>query len=374
MKHHTEIAEFGKLLQARRKHVRLTQEGLARRVAVSPILISYYERGRRTPRYETALKIADALRLEGNDKEQFLGSLEFPVEDSPNASEVLDELVRIFSNSRITPTLKDKLAAELQGVLNNWREMQKKDVRWGVIPVAGWQARLLAPYATLHMIERVLVEAAHAGIEHAVVVVAPSQEHALSESLLDRNRPLKIRVAVQQDQFGLGHAILAAQRCLPSNEPFAVILPDDDLEESCLTAMVAAYSKDKSCIIAVRQVKRSDEGCYGIACVYDQQENPCRIQELEEKPLGKLPSSSLAIAGRYIVTPDIFKALEATKPTANGDIEFTDAIRRLSHTQPIYGYLYTGMADNLSPSRRELERMIMSRKRRDGRARQASRG
>ena len=372
MKSHTEIAEFGKLLQARRKHVRLTQEGLARRVAVSPILISYYERGRRTPRYETALKIADVLRLEGNDKEQFLASLEFPVEDSPNASEVLDELVRIFSNARISPSLKDKLAAELQGVLHNWREMQKKDVHWAVIPVAGWQARLLAPYATLHMIERVIVEAAHAGIDHVVVVVAPSQEHALSESLLDRNRPLKIRVAVQQDQLGLGHAILAAQRALPSNEPFAVILPDDDLEESCLTAMVEAYSQDKSCIIAVRKVKRSDEGCYGIASVYDQTENPCRVQELEEKPVGKLPPSSFAIAGRYIVTPDIFKALEATKPTVNGDIEFTDAIRRLAQTQPIYGYLYTGIADNLSPSRRELERIIMNRKRRNGRAQKRS--
>ncbi len=86
----------------------------------------------------------------------------------------------------------------------------------------------------------------------------------------------------------------------------------------------------------------------------------CMIEDLQEKP-STLPGSSFAIVGRYVVTPDIFKAIEATHPTEHGEIELTDAIRNLSKTQPIYGYIYTGVVDSLSPSRRLLERMIMSR-------------
>ncbi|ETX07241.1 MAG: hypothetical protein ETSY2_12380 [Candidatus Entotheonella gemina] len=353
-------AEFGKLLQTRRKYMQLTQASLAKQIAVSPILISYYERGHRTPRYETAQKIANVLRLEGEEREQFLASLKFPAESSPDINDLLDELLRLFSNRTISPALKDKLASEIHNVLKDWREMQKKNVRWAVVPVAGWQARLLSPDATAHMTERVISEAENAGIDHIVVVVAPSQEHALSEKLMDSKRHVRIRLAVQTDQFGLGDAILAARHSLPHNEPFAVILPDDDLDASCLEPMIEAYSKDKCCILAVREIQESDEGSYGIVSIQEQQGPMCRIEDLQEKP-STLSGSSFAIVGRYIVTPDIFKAIEVTRPTASGEIELTDAIRNMSQNQPIYGYIYTGVVDSLSPSRRLLERMIMSR-------------
>ncbi len=363
---HFPKAEFGKLLQTRRKHMQLTQAALAKQIAVSPILISYYERGHRTPRYETAQKIANVLRLEGDDREQFLASLKFPTESTPDINDLLDELLRLFSNKSISPALKDKLASEIHSVLKDWREMQKKNVRWAVVPVAGWQARLLSPDATAHMTERVIAEAESASIDHIVVVVAPSQEHVLSERLMENKRQMRIRLAVQTDQFGLGDAILAARHSLPHNEPFAVILPDDDLEASCLEPMIKAYSKDKCCILAVREIHASDEGSYGIVSIRERQDYMCRIEDLQEKPStlpgpGSSPGSSFTIVGRYIVTPDIFKAIEATRPTASGEIELTDAIRKMSETQPIYGYIYTGVVDSLSPSRRLLERMIMSR-------------
>jgi len=360
----TSKTEFSKLLQSRRKQMQLTQAALARQVAVSPILISYYERGHRTPRYETAHKIAEALRLEGEDREQFLSSLKFPLESSPDVNALLDELIRVFSSSSTSAPLKDKLAAELSSVLRDWREMQKKKVRWAVIPVAGWQARLLAPYATVHMIERVISEAETAGIDQVLVVLAPSQERVLSEKLLDRKRRTRIRLAVQADQFGLGHAIIAARRFLPQNESFAVILPDDDLEESCLESMIDIYSREKCCVIAVRQVEETDEDSYGMVSVKQQSGSICIIEDLQEKPLDKFPGQSLAIIGRYIVTPDIFKALELTGANESGEIELTDAIRKMSETQPIYGHLYTGGVTSLSPSRRLLEKMILSRDKR----------
>ena len=357
---HFPKAEFGKLLQTRRKHMQLTQATLAKQIAVSPILISYYERGHRTPRYETAQKIASVLRLEGEDREQFLSSLRFPTENSPDINDLLDELLRLFSSQTISPPLKDKLASEIHSVLKDWREMQKKNVRWAVVPVAGWQARLLSPDATAHMTERVIVEAENAGIDHIIVVVAPSQEHVLSEKLIESKRQMRIRLAVQTDQFGLGDAILAARHSLPHNEPFAVILPDDDLDASCLEPMIKAYSKDKCCILAVREIQESDEGSYGIVSIKEQDGPICRIEDLQEKP-STLSGSSFAIVGRYIVTPDIFKAIAVTHPTASGEIELTDAIRKMSENQPIYGYIYTGVVDSLSPSRRLLEKMIMSR-------------
>jgi UTP--glucose-1-phosphate uridylyltransferase len=356
---HFPKAEFGKLLQTRRKYMQFTQAALAKQIAVSPILISYYERGHRTPRYETAQKIANVLRLEGEDREQFLASLKFPAESSPDINDLLDELLRLFSNQSISPALKDKLASEVHNVLKDWRDMQKKNVRWAVVPVAGWQARLLSPDATLHMTERVIAEAESAGIDHIVVVVAPSQEHVLAAKLTENKRRMRIRLAVQTDQFGLGDAILVARYSLPHNEPFAVILPDDDLNAPCLTPMIKAYSKDKCCILAVREIQAFDEGSYGIVSIQEQRGPMCRIEDLQEKP-STLLGPSFAIVGRYILTPDIFKAIEGTPPTANGEIELTDAIRKMSQNQPIYGYIYTGVVDSLSPSRRLLERMIMS--------------
>ena len=353
--------EFSKLLQARRKQMQLTQAALAKQIAVSPILISYYERGHRTPRYETAHKIAEVFRLEGEEREQFLSSLKFPVEVSPDINTLLDDLIRVFSSSATPEALKDKLAVDLASVLKDWRDMQKKKIRWAVIPVAGWQARLLAPHATVFMIERVITEAETAGIDHVLVVVAPSQENILSEKLLNRKRNVRVRIAVQTDQFGLGDAIIAARNYLPHNESFAVILPDDDLEESCMEAMIDTYSKEKCCVIALRKIKKSDEGSYGIVSVHHQDGPTCIVKDLQEKPLGKVSGQSLAIIGRYIVTPDIFKALVATGPTNSGEIELTDAIRQLSQHQPIFGHIYTGEVNSLSPSRRLLEKMIMSR-------------
>jgi UTP-glucose-1-phosphate uridylyltransferase/DNA-binding XRE family transcriptional regulator len=360
MMEHLPKAEFSKLLQSRRKHMQLTQVALAKQIAVSPILISYYERGHRTPRYETAQKIANVLRIEGEDREQFLASLRFPAESSPDISSLLDELLRLFNSKTISPVLKDKLASEINGVLKDWREMQKKNVRWAAVPVAGWQARLLSPDATAYMTKRVIAEAERAGIDHVVVVVAPSQEQVMAERLADSKRHLRICLAVQTDQFGLGDAILAARHSLPHNEPFAVILPDDDLDAPCLEPMIAAYSRDKCCILAVREIEESDEGSYGMVSIKDQCDTICRIEDLQEKP-STLATSSFAIVGRYIVTPDIFKAIAATRPTESGEIELTDAIRKMSQNQPIYGYIYTGVVDSLSPSRRVLERMIMSR-------------
>jgi UTP--glucose-1-phosphate uridylyltransferase len=143
-----------------------------------------------------------------------------------------------------------------------------------------------------------------------------------------------------------------------------VILPDDDLEESCLESMIDIYSREKCCVIAVRHVEETDEDSYGMVSVKHQSGSICIIADLQEKPLDKFPGQSLAIIGRYIITPDIFKALELTGANESGEIELTDAIRKISGTQPIYGHLYTGEVTSLSPSRRLLEKMILSRDKR----------
>jgi cytochrome P450 len=113
--------------------VQLTQAALAKQIAVSPILISYYERGHRTPRYETAQKIANVLRLEGEDREQFLASLKFPVESSPDIHELLDELLRLFSHKSISskkdPSLIPAATEELLRLYTPYRGFARTPTR-----------------------------------------------------------------------------------------------------------------------------------------------------------------------------------------------------------------------------------------------------
>ncbi len=104
--------EFGKLLQMRRKYMQLTQAALAKQIAVSPILISYYERGHRTPRYETAQKIATVLRLEGEDRERFLSSIKYPAESSPD----INDLGRVGQKGVVTKSVTNQEIERNSGV------------------------------------------------------------------------------------------------------------------------------------------------------------------------------------------------------------------------------------------------------------------
>lgn len=132
----------------------------------------------------------------------------------------------------------------------------------------------------------------------------------------------------QKDPLGLGHAVLRSQMHVGEN-PFAVLLGDDiiDPAESLLADMVALYEKRPATIVALQEVDPSQVHLYGIATVADSvDEDVVTITGLVEKPSAENAPSNLAVIGRYILQPNIFAALENTKPGSGGEIQLTDAL------------------------------------------------
>ncbi len=152
----------------------------------------------------------------------------------------------------------------------------------------------------------------------------------------------------QKHPRGLGHAILVA-RNLVGNEPFAVLLSDDVIQSRVpvLKQMIDVYARYGASVVAIQRVQRKSVSHYGIIRgrpVPDKEMNGrlYRIDDMVEKPEPKEAPSNFAIIGRYILTPAIFPELAAIRPGADGEIQLTDALRRLLKKEPVYGYLFDG--------------------------------
>jgi UTP--glucose-1-phosphate uridylyltransferase len=150
----------------------------------------------------------------------------------------------------------------------------------------------------------------------------------------------------QAQALGLGHAVLCAKN-LVGDEPFAVLLADDLMEEkqgSCLQHMAARYQQEtqSSSVIAVETIPLSESKKYGIVAIDPQQKASGRMSAIVEKPLPQDAPSNQAVVGRYILTPRIFDLLEQTAPDRRGEIQLTDAIAQLLKEQPVYAYAITG--------------------------------
>jgi UTP--glucose-1-phosphate uridylyltransferase len=146
---------------------------------------------------------------------------------------------------------------------------------------------------------------------------------------------------VRQGQpLGLGHAVLVSES-LVGQEPFAVILGDDvmDATPPALQQMIDVYHRVDGPVIAVERVDEDLVSSYGIVDVEPAEAmgpHVHRIRELVEKPSREEAPSNLAIIGRYILTPDIFPALQATQSDRTGEIQLTNGLRRLLESRPLY--------------------------------------
>ena len=251
-----------------------------------------------------------------------------------------------------------------------------KPVRKIVIPVAGHGTRVLpatksTPKELLPLVDRPLIdyvigEAFEAGIEHVVLVTGRGKgaiedyfDHAFElEAGLEAKKKNEILDSVrnvipkagalsytrQQAPLGLGHAIWCA-RDIIGDEPFAISLPDVviDGEPGCLAQMVREYSKTGGNIIAVENVAREDTSKYGIVAPKGERSgNLFEMSGMVEKPDPAKAPSTLAITGRYILQPEIFKLLETTPRGAGGEIQLTDAMDALMKAQSFFAYEYSG--------------------------------
>ena len=243
-----------------------------------------------------------------------------------------------------------------------------------VIPAAGLGLRFLPatkaqPKEMLPVIDKPLIqyaveEAVTSGIKQVIIVTGvnkktieehfarcPELENLLqqkgNDELLNEILPFSDRVnisyVIQRQPLGLGHAVLMAKEII-GEEPFALILPDDIIisREPLLRQMSELYNRHRANIIAVEKVADEERRKYGIIKFRELAEGLYRIEDLVEKPSPEEAFSNLAIAGRYILSPRIFTALEATPPGRNQEIQLTDGLKLLLKEQEVLGYRFEG--------------------------------
>jgi len=151
----------------------------------------------------------------------------------------------------------------------------------------------------------------------------------------------------QKEMKGLGHAILTGEALIGS-EPFAVILADDLCDNgngaSVLEQMVEVYERYNCSVVALQEVPIEESYKYGIieGKLIDQSDDIYRVSSMVEKPSVEEAPSNLAIIGRYILEPEIFNAIRATKPGRGGEIQITDALMELARKGRVIGYKFKG--------------------------------
>ncbi|MEO8033993.1 MAG: UTP--glucose-1-phosphate uridylyltransferase GalU [Acidobacteriota bacterium] len=146
----------------------------------------------------------------------------------------------------------------------------------------------------------------------------------------------------QKEALGLGHAVLVARDAV-GNEPFAVLLPDDVIlaEDPCLLQMRRVFEETGRPVVALMEVSIEETSRYGVVAGEMVAHRRFRISDMVEKPKTN-PPSRYAIIGRYILPPDIFPHLMTTERGAGGEIQLTDALRKLVQSGDFYGYVFEG--------------------------------
>lgn len=248
-------------------------------------------------------------------------------------------------------------------------------IRKAVFPAAGLGTRFLpatkaSPKEMLPLVDKPLIqysveEAVASGIDSILIITGREKgaienhfdisfelEQLLQEKgkteLFEQVRAISdiatIMYTRQKQALGLGHAIYQAKDFV-GDEPFAALLADDvvDAEKPALKQMAEVYEKYQAPVIATMQVSGEAISRFGVIDAEEVEANVYRINDMVEKPAFEDAPSDLAIIGRYIFTPDIFKAIEQTSPGAGGEIQITDAMRILLKERPFYAVKLDGV-------------------------------
>lgn len=147
----------------------------------------------------------------------------------------------------------------------------------------------------------------------------------------------------QPKALGLGHAVLCAKPVV-GNAPFSVILADDliDAVPSATAQMAAVFASKQCSILGVEDVLPAETASYGIVDAFQIEDNLLQLKSIVEKPKPADAPSTLAVVGRYILTPKIFDCLEKVKPGKGGEIQLTDGISDLMQFEHILAYRFDG--------------------------------
>ena len=250
-----------------------------------------------------------------------------------------------------------------------------KKIRKAIIPAAGLGTRFLPatkaqpkemlPIVDKPTIQYIIEEAVASGIEEILIITGRSkkciEDHfdksvelelelgkSGKEEMLKMVREISDMVDIhfirQKEPKGLGHAISCAKTFV-GNEPFAVLLGDDIVYNEgkpCLKQLIDCYDEYKTSVLGVQTVEAKDVNKYGIVNGIHIEDRVYKVKGLVEKPPVEEAPSNVAILGRYIITPQIFKILEKTKPGKGGEIQLTDALLKLIDEEAMYAYDFEG--------------------------------
>jgi UTP--glucose-1-phosphate uridylyltransferase len=256
--------------------------------------------------------------------------------------------------------------------------MAPSRARKALIPAAGRGTRSLPltksvpkellPLVSTPALEFVVAEASDNGIADVLIVLGEGKgaiahyfapDHDLEAALeakgdkaglasIQRAAELATIHHVEQlDPRGLGDAVAHGEQ-FAAGEPLAVLLPDDliDDRDELLDIMLDVHAKYGGVVLGLIDVPRADTRKYGVVTPVHGADLPggvVAISDLVEKPEPDETPSTLAIIGRYVLPPEIFDALRVTKPGAGGEIQLTDAIRKLAHDGvPVHGVVFGG--------------------------------
>ncbi len=249
----------------------------------------------------------------------------------------------------------------------------RRKVRIAVIPAAGLGTRFLPatkaqpkemlPIVDKPCIQYIIEEAIDSGIED-ILIITGRNKRAI-EDHFDRAVELELtlkaqgkydllglvqelsRVTIhyvrQKEPKGLGHAVLCAKHFV-GDEPFAVLLGDDimDAEVPVLKQLMDVYEDCGGSVLGVQEVPREKVSSYGVVKPVPVKDHLWRAEDLVEKPSLAEAPSRLAVLGRYIITPEIFAILEKTEPGRGGEIQLTDALKKLAEREPVFAYEFEG--------------------------------
>lgn len=250
-----------------------------------------------------------------------------------------------------------------------------KKLTKAVFPVAGMGSRFLpatkaSPKEMMPIVDKPLIqyaveEAVEAGITDMIFITGRNKraiedhfdkayeiESELEQKgkrdlleLVQRIIPSHVNcIYIRQPQaLGLGHAVLCSLPVV-QDEPFAVILADDliDGNPPALRQMADLHQKEQCSVLGVEDVPIEQSGSYGIVRATTLTDKVSQVTGIVEKPRPEAAPSTLAVVGRYILTPGVFRHLSATKPGKGGEIQLTDAIAELLLGERVLAYRFSG--------------------------------
>lgn len=252
----------------------------------------------------------------------------------------------------------------------------KQIITKAVFPVAGLGTRFLpatkaSPKEMLPIVDKPLIqyaveEAVAAGIDTMIFVIGRNKtsivDHFDKAYELEKELEAKSKTEVlkmlqnivpphvscvyirQAEALGLGHAVYCA-RPIVGDEPFAVILADDlieDQDRGCIRQMVSVYNQEHCSVLGVERVDPSETGSYGIVKTDEFKNAKGAVKLIVEKPKPEVAPSNLGVVGRYILTPTIFDKIKNTQKGAGGEIQLTDAIAALLKDEQVLAYEFEG--------------------------------